>query len=203
MTKRSHRSKGIRRRSLETTEAEEAFAREYARLEVQRGHSRVGAMAYRRLHPSAKGSTARPEACRLLRRPAVQRLIKEIRAKAAEKVVAELAALIDELRNVAFANPLDYLTINERGEPVIDLSALTPEQAAAIAETTVENFTDARGERKREVRRVKVRHHDKLAAIRLLAQISGHLKDRIEHEAGPTLADLVAASYAPKAEMPK
>jgi hypothetical protein len=40
-------SKGIRNRSLETSAAEEAFAHEYARLEVQLGHSRVGGRSRR------------------------------------------------------------------------------------------------------------------------------------------------------------
>src|ERR1700682_1529449 len=66
----------------------------------------------------------------------------------ADRVVAELA-------KIGFANMADYLRANPGGDPYLDFSALTRDQAAALSEVTVEDYVEGRGEDRRDVKRVK------------------------------------------------
>ena len=88
-------------------------------------------------------------------------------AAAIAKGRAEIEAddVIRELAKIGFANMLDYITIGEDGDPYVDLSNLTHEQAAAIGEVTVEDFMDGRGEDARAVRKIKFKLADKRAAL--------------------------------------
>jgi phage terminase small subunit len=59
------------------------------------------------------------------------------------------------------------------GDPYLHFSGLTRDQAAALAEVTVDDFTDGRGEDAREVRRVRFKLADKRAS---LVDIGRHLQ---------------------------
>jgi len=119
----------------------------------------------------------------------------------AEQVVVRSAItaeqVIRELAKIGFANMADYSGITEQGEPYIDLSKITRDQAAAISSFTVEDFTDARGapdeeiepqahggglrrRRGREVRRVTFKLHDKRAALVDIGTHLGMFKKTIE-----------------------
>ncbi len=86
--------------------------------------------------------------------------------------------MIRELAKIGFANMLDYITIGKDGDPYVDLSKLTREQAAAIGEVTVEDFTDGRGEDARDVRRVKFKLADKRGALVDLGRYFGLFTDK-------------------------
>jgi len=102
-------------------------------------------------------------------------------AKATEIAIQKLAItkerVLEELAKIGFANMLDYVTIGPDGDPFVDLSRLSHEQAAAVAEITVEDFKGGRGEGARDVRRVKFKLHDKKSA---LVDIGKHLGMFIE-----------------------
>ena len=91
-----------------------------------------------------------------------------------EKVISELAKL-------GFSNMQDFIRITSSGDPMADLSNLTRDQAAALAEFTVEDFTDGRGEDARDVRRVKFKLADKRAALVDIGKHLGIFKERVEH----------------------
>jgi hypothetical protein len=57
------------------------------------------------------------------------------------------------------------------------LSKLTRDQAAALAEVTVDDFVDGRGENARAVKRVKFKLHDKRAALVDLGRHIGIFQD--------------------------
>ena len=59
-----------------------------------------------------------------------------------------------------------------------ELSELTPGQAAALREVTVETFTDGKGADAREVRRVKFKLADKLGALLQLGRPARTLPGR-------------------------
>src|SRR5882762_11035679 len=75
----------------------------------------------------------------------------------------------------------DYMRVGPDGDPVLDFSKLTRDQAAALTEVTVEDFLDGRGEDARQVRRVKFKLASKLLALELLGKHLGLFKDRVEH----------------------
>jgi Tn3 transposase DDE domain len=59
--------------------------------------------------------------------------------------------VVAELAKLGFANMLDFMRPGKDGDPHLDFSALTRDQAAALAEVTVDDFVDGRGEGARDV----------------------------------------------------
>jgi phage terminase small subunit len=51
---------------------------------------------------------------------------------------------------LGFANMQDYMRANEGGDPYLDFSSLSRDQAAALQEVTVERYMEGRGEDARE-----------------------------------------------------
>jgi phage terminase small subunit len=148
--------------------------------------------AYRKAYNTkATPNTIAVEANRLLGHPKIAPIL----AKADQRAEKATARAIDqyevtqervtrELALLGFANMLDYMTTDDLGDPVLDFSKLTREQAAALTEVTVEDFKDGRGESARDVRRIKFKLADKRAALVDLGRHLGMFKDRIEHS-GP------------------
>lgn len=95
----------------------------------------------------------------------------------------ELGQRLDELRKIAAANILDYMKSTPEGDPYLDFSALTRDQGAVLAEVTVEDFVDGRGEDARAVKRVKFKLHDKLSALDKLGRHLGLFTEK-QHQEG-------------------
>jgi phage terminase small subunit len=83
---------------------------------------------------------------------------------------------------IAFANLMDYMRIGPSGDPVLDFSDLTREQAAALTEITVDDYLDGCGERARDVRKVKFKLGDKRAALMDIAKLFGWITERRENK---------------------
>jgi len=127
---------------------------------------------------SEKG--ARVEACRLLTKPNIQEMIEKLAAERAKKLGLSADRILEELGRMAFSNMLDYVTV-QNGAAYVDLSKLTREQAAAIQEITVDEYTEGRGEQARQVKRTRFKLADKRGSLELLGR---HLKiftDKVEH----------------------
>jgi phage terminase small subunit len=131
-----------------------------------------------------------------------QRLLKHVDVAAAlasamEKRAAKLditaERVLGELALIGFANMQDYVRITHEGDPYINLSEMTREQAAAIAEVTTEDFTDGRGEDARDVRRVKLKFHDKKGALTDLGRHLGLFREKLEVDVSEDLAAVIAA----------
>lgn len=106
--------------------------------------------------------------------------VAEILGRAAERAEITVADVVSELAKIGFANMADYMRVGPDGDPCLDFSALSRDQAAALVEVTVEDFKDARGEESRDVRRVKFRLADKRAALVDIGKHLGMFKDRVE-----------------------
>lgn len=109
--------------------------------------------------------TAQPQSSRLLLNVMVQRAINEGMRKRAKRVEVNADSVVAELAKLGFANMLDYMRTTDQGDAYVDLSDLDRDRAAAISEITVEDFTDGRGDQSRDVRKVKLKLHDKRAAL--------------------------------------
>jgi phage terminase small subunit len=118
-------------------------------------------------------TSARSTGSRSLRNPLVRAAIAA--AQAPRLAALELTAeeVLRELARVARANLLDYMRIDDKGMPEVDLAGLTRDKAAAIRDIEVEEF----GEGKSEGRRVRLRMHDKLAALDRLARHYGLFRE--------------------------
>lgn len=189
------------RRRDELTPKQRRFVEEYLR------NGENAAAAYR----AAYGTKASPlrcsqEAHRLLRHPKIAPIVTaahERAEKATERVLDRYEVskerIIAELARLGFANMQDYMRAGPDGDPYLDFSALTPDQAAALAEVTVEDFKDGRGEDARDVRRVKFKLYDKRAALVDLGRHLGLFKEKVEltgAEGGPMVGIGITATTA-------
>jgi hypothetical protein len=90
----------------------------------------------------------------------------------------------------------DYMRVGPDGDPVLDCSKLTRDQAAALQEVTVDTYTNGRGDDAREVKRVKFKLADKLRALELIGKHHKLFTERHEHNFGGGIAERLAAALA-------
>ena len=108
-----------------------------------------------------------------MQKPAIVAAIQEKRAEAQKRNEVTLDRIISEYATIAFSGMSKFIRINAQGEPVVDLSKCTPDDLDLLAETTIEDFTDGRGEDARDVRRVKIKTLDRLKALETLGRHLG------------------------------
>jgi len=125
--------------------------------------------------------TARSVGSENLTKPDIAAAIEKRQKRLADKYEVNQERIVAELARIGFANMQDYMRAGSDGDPYLDFSGLTRDQAAALAEVTVEDFKDGRGEDARDVRRVKFKLHDKRAALVDLGKHLGMFKERVEH----------------------
>lgn len=89
-------------------------------------------------------------------------------------------SVLKELAKIGFANMADYMRVDHRGDPALDFSNLTRDQAAPLVEVTVEDFLDGRGDDARDVRRVKFKLADKKGALVDIGKHLGMFTNKLE-----------------------
>lgn len=129
----------------------------------------------------------RGNASRLNANESITKRVTEILSAGAKRAEITVERVLEELAKVGFANMQDYMRSGSDGDPYLDFSALTRDQAAALSEVTVEDFKDGRGEDARDVRRVKFKLHDKLGALEKIGKHLGMFKDKVEISGGMTI----------------
>jgi phage terminase small subunit len=88
-----------------------------------------------------------------------------------------------ELAKCGFANMQDYLAVGPDGYPRLDWSKLTRDQAAALGEVTVDEYTEQVGKDEfREVKKVKFKLVEKRAALVDLAKLLGFWQEKVQHD---------------------
>lgn len=117
----------------------------------------------------------------LLKKSEINAAIEAAEAERAERTKVTADKVVAELAKIGFANMADYMRAGANGDPYLDFSELTRDQAAALVEVTVEDFKDGRGEDARDVRRVKFKLADKRAALVDLGKHLGMFVERHEH----------------------
>lgn len=114
----------------------------------------------------------------------VRERVEEILSEGARQAGVTVERIVSELAKVGFANMGSYLQATSDGDPFFAYADLSDDEKAALAEVTVEDFTDGRGEDARQVRKIKFKLHDKLGALDKLGRHLGMFKDKVEHS-GP------------------
>lgn len=125
--------------------------------------------------------TAEQQASRLLSNVKVKEVIQEAIAARSARTEITQDMVLRELAKIGFSNMQDYMKTGPDGDPYLDFSNLTRDQAAALTEVTVEDFKDGRGEDVRDVRRIKFKLADKRAALVDMGKHLGMFKDEINH----------------------
>jgi phage terminase small subunit len=84
-----------------------------------------------------------------------------------------LDRVLREYERIAFSGLSKFLRISPDGDPIVDLSACTPEDIDLLSEATVEVFTKGRGEHPRDIRRIKIKPMDRMKALEALGKHLG------------------------------
>jgi len=112
-------------------------------------------------------NTADACASRLLATAKVAARVAELKAEVAAQVVSarvmDLTEVLEELSKLGRASIHNYIAAggDYSDDVIAALRDLKPEHAAAVQELTVETYMDGGGEDAREVKRVKLKLHDK------------------------------------------
>lgn len=115
-----------------------------------------------------------------LSKPVIAAAIGQAQAERAERTRITADRVLEELAKIGFSNLLDYHRIADNGEPLIDLTNMTRDQAAALTELQIDDYVDGRGDDAREVRRVKIKLADKKSALELIGKHLGMFIERSE-----------------------
>lgn len=114
-------------------------------------------------------------------KPHVYEAIQKALEKRSNRTEITADRVLRELALLGFANMEDYVRIGTNGDPYIDLSKLTREQAAALSEIAVDDYVEGRGKNARDVRKVRIKFHDKKGALVDIGKHLGMFKERVEH----------------------
>jgi phage terminase small subunit len=136
--------------------------------------------------------TADQQGHRLLTNVEVAAAIAIAQAERSRRTEITADRVLAEYGKLAFANMADYMRATPGGDPYLDFSGLTRDQAAALAEVTVEDYVEGRGDDARQVKRVKFKLGDKLHALDSVARHLGMFKERHEvtgKEGAPLVGD--------------
>ncbi len=134
-------------------------------------------------------------ASRLLKNVKVKAILARLMKKQADKQEISAEKVLAELSKMGFSNLLDYMSV-ESGEAYLDLSKMTREQAAAMQEITVDEYTDGRGDGARQVKRTRFKLADKARSLELLGKYLKLFADRVEVTGLENLAETLAAARA-------
>jgi phage terminase small subunit len=115
-----------------------------------------------------------------LQNPRIRAAIDAAGAPSLARLGLNAERVLVELARIATVNVMDLMRIGEDGKPVVDLARLDRDKAAAMSEITIEDFPHARDPERRQLRRVRFRLYDKLAALRTLARLLGVPREAIE-----------------------
>jgi phage terminase small subunit len=135
--------------------------------------------------------TAKEIGSQNLGKPAIQVAIAAAMEERQKRTEVNQDFVIGELKKIAQANMMDYMRATPGGDPYLDFSQLTKEQAAALAEVTVDDYVEGRGENARQIKRVRFKLCDKRAALVDLGRHLGMFTDNVRHSGGLTLESLL------------
>lgn len=133
------------------------------------------AEAYRQAFPSSrkwKDESVWQRASKLASNVKVQSRIQELLTKAAEANEVTIERIVAEVVKVAFANQRELMQWGPQGVKLRSSDELTDAQAASVSEVS-ESVSATGGS-------LKLKTHDKLGALRFLAELKGYLVKKQE-----------------------
>jgi phage terminase small subunit len=175
----------------ELTPKQECFCQEYlVDLNATAAAIRAGYSA----------KTAQEQASRLLSNVMVQAATQRLMDQRAQKVGITAEEVLREYRKLAFASLGNILRIQSDGTACFDLRSMTPDQAAAIQEFSVDEFIEGKqgakgngkGEKGARVKRMRIKLADKKGALDSVARHLGMFDDKINVTGISDLVDRLA-----------
>lgn len=110
---------------------------------------------------------------RIIKNKAIEHAIQLACDYHAEREKINVSVLINELKHIAMSNMGDYFVNDGNGDPRLQMPGDHERgKLAALSEITVESYEEGRGDNKREVKRIKMKTHNKLEAIEKLFKVA-------------------------------
>ena len=134
--------------------------------------------------------TAYSQGQRLLKHVEIQDKIKAVIDKRAEKLDITAERVLKEIAVLGFSNMMDYMSVAEDGQPFVDLSKLTREQAAAIQEFSMDTTGGSGDGERLLIYRRRLKLADKTRNLELLGKHLQLFTEVVKHEGLEGLADL-------------
>ncbi len=100
-----------------------------------------------------------------LKKPHIEAAISAAQQARSKRTEITQDTVLNELALIGFADMGDYVTITDAGEVMLDLSKLPEGATKIISEITQDEYTEGRGEGARDVKKTKLKLHDKRAAL--------------------------------------
>jgi phage terminase small subunit len=161
---------------LKAQEKRSIFVREYL---VDRNGTRAAIAA------GYAPKSASVTSCRLLRNAKVQAAVSELTEERLERLEVTADAVLQELAKIAFANMGDYLAVEADGSIAVDISEITPVQAAGLADLRIDEY-EANNSR---FRRTRIKLASKIRALELLGKHLRLWSDRAQPTNNLNLAE--------------
>jgi phage terminase small subunit len=176
----------------ELTDKQKRFCEEYV-VDLN------GAAAARRAGYSEK--TAQEQSAQLLSKLIVQEYVRSLQSERSKRTQITADEVLREYRKLAFSSLGDFMRVQSDGSAYFDLRGMTPEQAAAIQEYSVDEFTEGKagakgngkGEKGRAVKRMRIKLADKKGALDSVARHLGMFEDKLSISGVVDLADRLVA----------
>lgn len=119
-----------------------------------------------------------------LKKPNIQKAVHEAMQARIHRTQMTQDEVLAELAQMARSDMGDFLTVNKEGDVFLDLANMPNGASRLIREITQEIYLEGMGEDAREVKRTKLKLHDKLGALKLLGTHLGMFatKHKVEFE---------------------
>lgn len=138
--------------------------------------------------PNSKSAT------KLAAQPYIQERVRELMEVAVASTTLTVERVLGELEKLGFSNMLDFIKIDDDGQPVLDFTRLDREKAAAIAEITTDVITNPRDGS--VTRRTKFKLFDKKTALVDLGRYLGMFVERKDIRVGGVMFHVNADDMA-------
>jgi phage terminase small subunit len=133
--------------------------------------------------------TAAQQGARLFRNVNVAARISFLKAERVQRTEVNIDRVVEELAKVGFASLRQMVEIDSAGQPQINLSNTPDDVLDALSEVSTETVIETEGSgedrKSRPIRKTKVKLHDKIRALHLLAAHVSPSKQRKGDTAHP------------------
>jgi phage terminase small subunit len=167
--------------SKRLTEKEQLFVAEYL-------ISFNASDAYRKA--GYKGKSANQLAYRLLTKPHIKYEVQKQKKSMIDKIGLTQEMVLAEICKVGFASMRNFMRVDPDGQPQINLTDTPDDDLDSIADVSTETVLERDGVDENgdpifaQVRKTKIKLHDKLAALEKLARYTGIYDKETEKAAG-------------------
>ena len=128
-----------------------------------------------------------------LGKPRIAKAVADWKRRKTDETLMTSDEIRLEMQNLALTDVGHFIRVDDEGQPVIDMTATTRRQIAALSEVTNEKIRTVGGSKDEpglDVIKVRIKTHDRRASLMDLAKLKGDVTEKLELSGG---VDLKAA----------